>query len=67
METTAKPVNPAISHELTTANELAPLIRAKNGNAVLRLARQGKIPAIRLGHRTVFFSPAAVMAAIGAR
>jgi predicted DNA-binding transcriptional regulator AlpA len=49
---------------LLDAKQLSPRLSMTVAQ-VLRLQRQGRIPAIRLGHRTLRFNISAVMAALG--
>jgi excisionase family DNA binding protein len=51
--------------KLLTAEDVAQLL-GKHPRTVLQMAVAGKIPAIRLGHRTVRFQPADVQAYIDA-
>ena len=51
--------------DIVDAPRLAPLLSMEVPQ-VLRLQRQGKIPSIKLGHRTMRFSITAVMKALAA-
>lgn len=53
-----------MSNPLLTAKKVAESIGLPDATSIKRLARQRKIPFIRLGHRTLLFDPAKVRAAI---
>ncbi len=67
MNSTSPPLETSAALQIVTAKELAPVIKLRNEAAVLRLARRGKIPSLRMGYRTVRFNLPAVLAAIGAK
>lgn len=67
MNSTSSPPVSSAAVQIVTAKELVPIIKSKNESAVLRLARRGIIPSIRMGYRTVRFNVPAVLAAIGAK
>jgi len=65
--TSSPPLETSTALQIVTAKELAPVIKVRNEAAVLRLARRGIIPSLRMGYRTVRFNLPAVLAAIGAK
>jgi hypothetical protein len=67
MNLTSSPPVSSAALQIVTAKELAPVIKLRNEAAVLRLARRGIIPSLRMGYRTVRFNLPAVLAAIGAK
>jgi hypothetical protein len=67
MNSTSPPLETSAALQIVTAKELAPVIKLRNEAAVLRLARRGIIPSLRMGYRTVRFNLPAVLAAINAK